>query len=168
MRPPSLLAHLLAILLLPVTVTIVIPWLIYVPHQWVTLNTWVVKLMGGLVGLAGFTLLLRTIWLFNGIGKGTLAPWEPPQRLVVVGPYRYCRNPMISGVLAMLLGEALLLQSGNLLLWAGLVFGINTVYFIGLEEPDLLNRFGTDYQHYKQHVPRWIPYFRPYQPPLQS
>src|SRR5437879_1577441 len=66
---------------------------------------------------AGLTLMVRTISLLATVGKGTLAPWDPTRRLVVRGPYRRVRNPMISGVMAVLLGEAALLGSPSLLLW---------------------------------------------------
>ena len=67
----------------------------------------------------------RTISLFARVGQGTLAPWDPTQRLVVLGPYRHVRNPMISGVLAILLGEAALLGSPPLLVWFGAFFAVN-------------------------------------------
>jgi protein-S-isoprenylcysteine O-methyltransferase Ste14 len=80
----------------------------------------------------------------------------------VRGPYRYVRNPMISGVLFVLLGEAALAGSLPLLLWFGLVFAINAVYLPLVEEPGLSRRFGDDYATYKANVPRWVPRIRPW------
>jgi protein-S-isoprenylcysteine O-methyltransferase Ste14 len=120
------------------------------------------KVFGLVIGLSGIFMLVYTISLFGRFGKGTLAPWSPTQKLVVVGPYRYCRNPMITGVLFILTGEACFFNSVDLLAWAGLFFMINTIYFLVKEEPDLEERFGDEYRKYKQNVPRWIPKLRAY------
>ncbi len=109
-----------------------------------------------LIGL-GFALWLRTVILFARVGKGTLAPWDPPERFVAEGPYRHWRHPMISGVLLVLLGEAALFGSLPLLAWAGLFFAINAVYLPLVEEPRLVRRFGREYEDYMRRVPRWIP-----------
>jgi protein-S-isoprenylcysteine O-methyltransferase Ste14 len=67
--------------------------------------------------------------LFVQVGRGTPAPWDPPQRLVVEGPYRYVRNPMISSALMMLAGEVLLLGSWPIAVWLLAFFVGNTLYF---------------------------------------
>jgi protein-S-isoprenylcysteine O-methyltransferase Ste14 len=163
MKNPSLLRHLRDVLLLPFTVSVVVPYFIHNPErQLVQDHSLLMKFSGLLVGLSGISMLIYTISLFGRFGKGTLAPWSPTQKLVVIGPYRYCRNPMITGVLAILLGEAGFLNSVDIMRWAGLFFIINTIYFIVKEEPDLEKRFGEEYRIYKQNVPRWIPNFRPY------
>jgi protein-S-isoprenylcysteine O-methyltransferase Ste14 len=64
------------------------------------------RAVGLLLMLAGLSLVVKTVRLFAVVGKGTLAPWDPPKNLVVEGPYRYVRNPMITGVLTILLGES--------------------------------------------------------------
>ena len=76
---------------------------------------------------------------------------------MVRGPYRHVRNPMISGVLAVLLGEAALFGSLALLAWALVVLAINAVYFPLVEEPDLRRRFGAEYEDYAARTPRWFP-----------
>jgi protein-S-isoprenylcysteine O-methyltransferase Ste14 len=155
--------HLRAIGLLPGVVTIVVPALIV----WRTGTSfrWFLVLPGtALVGL-GLRLVVRTVALFAAAGRGTLAPWDPTSRLVVRGPYRYVRNPMISGVLFILLGEAALLGSVSLLIWFAAVFAVNAVYLPLLEEPGLSRRFGDDYERYRAHVPRWLPRVRPWIPP---
>ena len=106
---------------------------------------------------------LYTTFLFRQYAQGTLAPWQPTQKLVIRGPYRYCRNPMITGVVAMLLGEALFFNALGILIWACFFFVMNTFYFIFKEEPSMLARFGDDYVEYKKQVPRWVPRFRPYE-----
>jgi protein-S-isoprenylcysteine O-methyltransferase Ste14 len=67
------------------------------------------------------------------------------------------RNPMITGVVAILLGEAALFGSWPVFWWAVTVFAINHVYFLAVEEPGLSQRFGADYDAYTARVPRWIP-----------
>lgn len=109
-----------------------------------------------LVGL-GLVLMGRTIRLFAVVGKGTLAPWDPPRRFVVRGPYRHVRNPMISGVLFVVLGEAIALGSLPLVAWFVVFLAINATYIPLYEEPRLLRRFGDDYAEYRRHVRRWLP-----------
>lgn len=171
----SALKHLRAILLLPFTVTLIVPALL----AWLSdglragwglqppLNLLPVAL--GLCLLAcGVALLVQTVRLFASVGRGTLAPWDPPRRLVVRGPYRHVRNPMIAGVLFILLGEAALLGSVPILCWfAAFALG-NAIYMPLVEEPDLVRRFGQDYVEYRKHVPAWIPRLRPWEPPSDN
>jgi protein-S-isoprenylcysteine O-methyltransferase Ste14 len=114
---------------------------------------------------AGLALLVQTIRLFAIVGRGTLAPWDPPRRLVVRGIYRHVRNPMISGVIAVLLGESLIAGARPLALWCALFMCINAVYIPLLEEPQLAARFGADYLTYRKNVPRWLPRLRPWNVP---
>ncbi|HEX5872919.1 MAG TPA: isoprenylcysteine carboxylmethyltransferase family protein, partial [Longimicrobium sp.] len=115
---------------------------------------------GAVAFAGGFALFAWCVALFARVGQGTLAPWDPTRRLVAVGPYRHVRNPMISGVLLMLIGEALLWRSGALALWAGAFLLINHTYFRLSEEPGMERRFGESYRVYRAHVPRWIPRLR--------
>ena len=122
----------------------------------------------GLVLLAfGLGLGVWTGRLFVRIGKGTPAPWDPPARLVVDGPYRHVRNPMISGVLMMLAAEALLLGSWPIAGWLLVFFAGNVIYFPLVEERGLRQRFGAAYDRYAENVPRWIPRLTPWRPPDQ-
>jgi protein-S-isoprenylcysteine O-methyltransferase Ste14 len=107
-------------------------------------------------------LVISTVTLFAKVGRGTLAPWDPTSTLVVQGPYRYVRNPMISGVLFILLGEAACFASLPLLIWFAAVFALNAVYLPLVEERGLRRRFGADYEAYRAKVPRWIPRLRPW------
>jgi protein-S-isoprenylcysteine O-methyltransferase Ste14 len=102
--------------------------------------------------------------------EGTLAPWNPPQRLVVRGIYRHVRNPMISGVLFIVLGEAVLAASLPLLGLFALAVIVNAMSIPLSEEPGLAKRFGEEYEVYRRNVPRWIPRFRawPDDPPDQD
>jgi len=106
---------------------------------------------------AGGYLSIRTAALFTTLGEGTPAPWEPPQKLVIIGPYRYVRNPMITGAIIILIGESVLFNSWLVFLWA-LVFLIGKMLYLPLvEEKGLLARFGAPYSEYRDQVPRWVP-----------
>lgn len=165
----KILRHLQAIVLLPLMVTVAIPWLMLSGGAGINVG-WALApplhlvplLAGGLVIGLGLTLVVLTVSLFFNHGEGTLAPWTPTQQLVVRGIYRHVRNPMISGVCGVLLGEALLLGSVNLLSWCGFVLLLNMIYVPLVEEPGLAQRFGAEYLRYKRHVPRWIPRLRPW------
>ena len=114
------------------------------------------------LALTGFGLAAWTVRLFLSVGEGTPAPWAPPRKLVVRGPYCHVRNPMITAVLLMLAGEALLLGSWPVAGWMLAFFIINSIYFARVEEPGLERRFGEDYRCYRANVPRWIPRMRPW------
>jgi protein-S-isoprenylcysteine O-methyltransferase Ste14 len=157
--------HLRAILLLPGMVLLVIPGLILWRGGFDTLGLWqsvpvarvVLPILGGASVVLGLVLMVATIRLFVTVGRGTLAPWDPPQHLVVRGVYRHVRNPMISGVLFVLLGESVLTACLPLFR-RFLIFGIiNAIYIPLLEEPGLVNRLGGEYRTDKRNVPRWIP-----------
>ena len=155
MESPSILKHLRDIIIMPFTVTIVVPYLLYDSKDLLIPHSPTLKLIGWLIAVAGSALFVYTVFLFKIMGQGTLAPWEPTQKLIVEGPYRYCRNPMISGVFFMITGEGLMLFSSTILAWAVGFFIINTMYFIFVEERSMMQRFGSDYLKYKKNVPRW-------------
>ena len=168
----TLLRHLLAILLLPFVMVVLVPrWLTAgwtrVEPGWEsgTVGAWLGRSAGAALFLAGFALFAWCVSLFARVGRGTLAPWDPTQRLVVMGPYRYVRNPMISGVLGMIAGEALFAGSRPVAWWAATFFVFNHVYFMASEEPGLEARFGQDYRDYKAAVPRWVPRLTPWRGP---
>jgi protein-S-isoprenylcysteine O-methyltransferase Ste14 len=163
--------HARAIALLPGTVTVLVPAAILLLGDGPDVGWGLEGLAAALtivlgLGLivAGFALWVWTVRLFARLGEGTLAPWDPTSRLVVDGPYRHVRNPMITGVLAVLLGEAALFGSTGLLIWCAAFFAINSAYFVLSEEPGLVRRFGDDYRDYQRNVPRWIPRRRPWAP----
>jgi protein-S-isoprenylcysteine O-methyltransferase Ste14 len=150
-----------AVVLLPFTVTLVVPGLVLWRFG-AEVAAWPLAVVGLLLIVLGLTLLAWTIALFARVGHGTLAPWDPTERLVVAGPYRHVRNPMISGVLAILLGESAFFASVPLLLWCAAVVAVNAVYFPLVEEPALRRRFGGQYEAYQANVRRWIPRLRPW------
>jgi protein-S-isoprenylcysteine O-methyltransferase Ste14 len=145
--------------ILPIFVLILVPLLI--EHNR-TVHDWASFSIGLLLIFIGLYLLSGTNSLLIRKGKGTLAPWSPTKKLVITGPYRYVRNPMIIGVWIALIGEAVALLSVNIGIWAILFFILNTVYFILYEEPNLEKKFGEPYQTYKKKVHRWIPKLKAY------
>ena len=113
----------------------------------------------------GLAFAIWTFRLFVAEGEGTPAPWDPTKKLVVRGPYQYVRNPMITGVLFMLAGEALFFRSWPVAGWLFFFFLANAIYFPLSEETALEHRFGDAYRIYKANVPRWIPRVTPWRQP---
>lgn len=117
----------------------------------------VAQVAGVIIGASGAVLALWCIFTFALTGRGTPAPFDPPRRLVDVGPYRLVRNPMYVGAGLALAGAALFYQSWALLVY-GLVFVLITHLFVVVyEEPTLRATFGDSYQQYCQRVHRWLP-----------
>jgi protein-S-isoprenylcysteine O-methyltransferase Ste14 len=159
-RPlPTILRHALAVLALPVTAAIVVPALLLQGGGMVHPAA---RWGGALLIAAGLAATAGSIRLFAVRGHGTLAPWDPPRRLVVSGPYRHVRNPMISGVVLVLIGESLYFGSRQIAAWAVAFVAINAIYMRIVEEPRLARRFGPPYEEYRRHVPRWVPRLSPW------
>jgi protein-S-isoprenylcysteine O-methyltransferase Ste14 len=110
----------------------------------------------------GFAVALRCVWDFGRTGHGTPAPVAPPQRLVVVGFYRYVRNPMYLGFLAGWVGLWVVFGRANLAAIAvASVIALGVVLFVLLyEEPTLGKMFGAEYETYCRNVRRWLPRMR--------
>jgi 8-oxo-dGTP diphosphatase len=152
-----------AILALPVTVCVLIPAILLYLSGWQWDDGCLWRLMvGAICLLAGLTLAIWTIRLFQNKGKGTLAPWDATRHLITSGPYAYVRNPMITGIFLILTGEACLLGSYAIGIWTVLFLVINLIYFPLSEEPGLRARFGKEYDTYCQNVPRYIPRLTPW------
>lgn len=159
----------IAVLILPGAALVYIPLLV----QWLgggwpfsrSLGGALVWTLAAMVALPAFALAIMTMTLFLNKGEGTPAPWDPPRKFVVSGPYRYVRNPMLTSVIFLILAEAAALSSPAILGWAVAFFLLNTAYFAIVEEPELERRFGDAYLNYKASVPRWMPRLRPYLAP---
>lgn len=121
-------------------------------------------LVGAGLVIPGLLLMRETITLFSRAGEGTLAPWDPTRKLVVRGPYLRVRNPMITGVSLVILGEGLALGSVPILIEFGLFALANAIFIPLFEEPGLVRRFGDEYVEYRRAVPRWIPRRTPWTP----
>jgi protein-S-isoprenylcysteine O-methyltransferase Ste14 len=115
------------------------------------------QVAGMLLGASGAALAIACIFTFVFVGRGTPAPFDPPRRLVVRGPYRLVRNPMYLGAGLALAGAALFYQSIPLLGYAVLFLLITHVFVVLYEEPTLRRTFNGDYQTYYGRVGRWWP-----------
>lgn len=98
-----------------------------------------------------------TIWLFIKVGKGTQIPVIPTQKLVTVGPFAYCRNPMYLGVILWVTGLGIILNSPSFILSGLIVPFLYLIYIKAVEEKELEARFGREYLEYKKKVPFLIP-----------
>jgi protein-S-isoprenylcysteine O-methyltransferase Ste14 len=138
-----------AFLVLPGTVAFIAPWLLRPARP-------PVHLFGLALLLPGILLLLWCVRDFYVAGRGSLAPWAPPTRLVVVGLYRLTRNPMYISVLLILCGWATLYASRTLWQYAAVVaIGFHLRVVFG-EEPWLARTHGAEWTAYRSRVPRWL------------
>jgi protein-S-isoprenylcysteine O-methyltransferase Ste14 len=106
---------------------------------------------------AGLIPLLESIARFVRIGRGTLMPNVPTERLVATGLYRFVRNPMYVGDLVVLAGETLLFHSYAMLVYAAAVWLGLDQFIRRYEEPTLRRRHGEEYERYREQVHRWWP-----------
>ena len=149
---PLLARAILAFMLLPGTVAFVIPLFVLAPGG----RTAFVDASGLIPLVFGIVLLIWCAREFYRTGRGTLAPWAPPEELVATGPYRFSRNPMYVAVLLVLCGWALGFRSWSLALYAiviVLAFHLRVVLY---EEPLLARTHRERWALYKAHVPRWV------------
>jgi protein-S-isoprenylcysteine O-methyltransferase Ste14 len=165
----TVVRHLLAVLVLPATVAIFVP--LWIARRYaVTFGAptdvagWLLLVCGVAFLAVGLGLFCASLYNLVTHGRGTLAPWDPPRQLVVRGPYRFVRNPMISGVIFVLFGEALVSRSLPHAAWAAAFLVLNAIYIPLVEEPQLEARFGEPYSRYRRHVARFLPRLRPWSP----
>jgi protein-S-isoprenylcysteine O-methyltransferase Ste14 len=151
--------------LAPGVVVGLIPWLLTRWQAGEPLPYWMpLRVLGGILLIAGLIALLSAFVRFVVEGLGTPAPVAAPERLVVGGVYRYVRNPMYVAVLAAIVGQALLLGRPVLLLYAAGTWLVVAAFVRFYEEPTLTRRFGADYEAYRRAVPAWRPRLRPWDP----
>jgi protein-S-isoprenylcysteine O-methyltransferase Ste14 len=112
---------------------------------------------GMIVAAVGAAVALWSILTFALVGRGTPAPFDPPRRLVIRGPYRFVRNPMYLGAALALAGAALFYESGALWAYAAGFLLLTHVLVVSYEEPTLRRQFGPSYDEYTRQVARWIP-----------
>jgi protein-S-isoprenylcysteine O-methyltransferase Ste14 len=140
---------LVAFLALPGTVAFLVPWLLRPDDT--TLHP---------VGLfplgVGIVLLLWCVRDFHVAGRGTLAPWAPPRRLVTVGLYRVSRNPMYVAVLTILVGWALCFAWRGMWIYAAGMAAAFQLRIVYGEEPLLARTHGAAWTAYAARVPRWL------------
>ncbi len=120
--------------------------------------------LAAIPSVLGFAVALRCVWDFGRTGHGTPAPIAPPQRLVVVGFYRYVRNPMYLGFAAGWIGLWIVFARAN---WAAIIavsavaLGVD-LFVMFYEEPALRSKFGEEYLEYCSNVRRWLPRLHPW------
>jgi protein-S-isoprenylcysteine O-methyltransferase Ste14 len=148
------LRNLLFTVVVPGSGGVLVPWLV-LRHGGAspTPATW----PGAAVIAVGVLLYLWCLWVFAAVGRGTPGPWDPPRRVVQVGPYRWVRNPIYLAALLIVLGEAWLFGSAALLLYAAAAAIGFHLLVVAYEEPKLRATFGNHYQRYRRAVPRWVP-----------
>jgi protein-S-isoprenylcysteine O-methyltransferase Ste14 len=139
----------------PTIVAGLVPWLI---TRWEA-GDWPLALRaaGGVLIAFGAGLVIETTARFALQGRGTPAPFAAPEQFVARGSYRVVRNPMYVGVLALIVGQALLLGREVLLLWAAAAAVLFHLFVVFHEEPELRRLFGDEYEAYRRRVGRWLP-----------
>jgi protein-S-isoprenylcysteine O-methyltransferase Ste14 len=121
------------------------------------LPSWLSLILSPLFFLVAFILIGWSVLIFLR-AKGTPVPLNPPPRLVTTGPYAYVRNPMLTGVFALLFGIGALLGSGSLLVIITPLFILVNVWELkAIEEPELVKRLGQDYIEYRKRTPMFFP-----------
>jgi len=157
-EPLAAFGTLVFTIVVPGTWTVVIPYLVLASDfRIATVQIGPFRFLGVVPILLGVLTYLWCAWDFTFAGRGTPAPVAPPKELVVKGLYRYVRNPIYVGIVLILLGESVLFESVELLLYAGLTFLLFHTWVLIYEEPTLSNKFSDSYAHYCDTVPRWIP-----------
>ncbi len=149
-----LLKNLLFTFLVPGTVAVLVPWLLTgdaEPRSGASLP------IAALLLAVGASIYVWCVWDFASFGRATPAPIDAPTRLVVRGLYRFSRNPMYVGVLAVILGQAVLFRSPGLAVYGAVVATCFQAFVLLYEEPHLEAEFGSEYTSYKSRVGRWLP-----------
>lgn len=115
------------------------------------------SLLGFFLCLSGGALLFSAAYYLVRRGAGTPFPLDPPQRMVVAGPYAHIQHPMLVGLFAMLCGQIVWFPSVPVLLYTLLLLLVGRACVLHVEEPTLRKRFGEDYMAYQAAIPRWFP-----------
>jgi protein-S-isoprenylcysteine O-methyltransferase Ste14 len=122
------------------------------------------RILGVILIVVGVAVLIHAFVRFVVEGGGTPAPVAPTERLVVGGLYRYVRNPMYLAVLAIIVGQALLLGQPRLVVYALGVIVAFAAFVHWYEEPTLRRRYGPEYEEYRRAVPAWWPRLHAWKP----
>ena len=141
-----------------------LPYLLGDWHFHRPLPYWAVaQAAGGLLVCAGLVPIASSFTEFVRAG-GTPVPVASPPRLVVSGFYRYVRNPIYVGFLAIMTGQVLLFGSLGLLVYTAVAWCIGAAAARWYEEPILARKFGAEYQAYRRAVCAWLPRRHPWTP----
>jgi protein-S-isoprenylcysteine O-methyltransferase Ste14 len=115
------------------------------------------QVAGMILVAIGTAIAFWCLLTFVFIGKGTPAPFDPPRKLVIRGPYRFVRNPMYIGAGMTIAGTALYYESLSIAIYTGLFFLITHLFVVLYEEPTLRRTFGDEYEAYRRRTKRWWP-----------
>ena len=137
----------------PCVVAGLVPWWI---NGWTEPRFWPALLLVA----GGILVVLRAFIRFVREGRGTPAPVAPTEQLVVGGDFRYVRNPMYVGVVATILGQALLFLDLWLFVYAVVAWAVMASFVHWYEEPVLSRQYGREYEDYRRAVPAWLPRLR--------
>jgi protein-S-isoprenylcysteine O-methyltransferase Ste14 len=162
-RITSIVGSAIFLVIAPGIVAVYVPWLICHWHfAQPPLGTGSIRALGVLLVAAGLPVLLDSFVRFALQGLGTPAPIFPTRHLVVSGFYPHVRNPMYVAVVSLIFGQGLLFGSFRVLEY-GAAVGVGFYLFVLVyEEPTLRRSYGTEYEEFCAHVPRWIPQLRPW------
>ena len=147
---------------------LIIPFLIVVVSSCIDHKLHLPKFSYGAINPIVGLLFMVMGWLFANwtvkaqvsFGKGTPIPLMATQKLIVKGPYTYCRNPMTLGTGIFYLGVAIWLGS-IAAVGLGLIYPVGILIYIKLiEERELEERFGFEYLEYKMSTPFLVPRLR--------
>ena len=140
-------------LIAPTTVAGVVPWWI---SRWRLqapfFDLQLIRWFGVVLILLGIPVLVDTFTRFALQGGGTPAPVAPTQHLVITGPNRYVRNPIYLALVAIVLGQGLILGNARLLVYGALLWIGFHIFVLAYEEPTLRRRFGAEYDTYCANV----------------
>jgi protein-S-isoprenylcysteine O-methyltransferase Ste14 len=159
-RPTAAAGSALFFAVAPAVVAGAVPYLL---TDWDVEDEWwlPLRVLGAALVVGGAVVLVQAFARFVRDGLGTPAPVAPTEHLVVGGPYRYVRNVMYIAVTAVIVGQALLLGSPGMLVYAAVVWVAMALFVVTYEEPTLAARYGEQYEEYRRAVPAWVPRWRP-------
>jgi protein-S-isoprenylcysteine O-methyltransferase Ste14 len=149
----------------PSTLAGLVPWLI---TGWQLeppfLGLELTRGIGAILILAGVPGVVDAFARFALQGLGTPAPIAPPRNLVVTGLYGYVRNPIYVALVAIILGQAVLMGDSRLIVYGALLWLFFHFWVVVYEEPTLEQTFGREFEAFRAAVPRWIPRMTPWRP----
>lgn len=154
-------AFLIAAMIFPTTIPILLVLVLPLLDRSLGIKSlyhgWINILIGVVGIIKGFTIAIWTIVLQISRASGTPFPMLPTKKLLVTGPFKYCRNPMTLGTIIAYSGIAILVGSWASLIFVAILAMLLIAYLKLIEEKELLLRFGSEYDEYKKKTPFLIP-----------
>jgi protein-S-isoprenylcysteine O-methyltransferase Ste14 len=161
-RMRALRASLVFLFVAPGTIAVLVPWVISRWRMQDFPSDTLMRPLGVVLIVAGALVLIEAFARFALEGLGTPAPVYPTSRLIVRGTYRFVRNPMYLAVEAIILGQAALLGSFDLVIYGAMIALGFYLFVVWVEEPTLRRTFPADYRRYAANVHRWLPRLTPW------